>query len=557
MASMDGVGNGGKVDGRPLKEDEELVPILQPVSCLSRVLSFLRSIVSIPFFIVIGIIGLLFILLYVLTGIGPLYQYIGSSRDKRVLDRDVLLQQNPDELVLLEIPGNVNRGSQGQPYKIMLRITKPTKNYGATSGSSSAANHQPLPPIIMPGGLAAPFMSMAKHQDLLTNKYGFTVVSFDRLGVGLSDPYPPTAKDMPPSAYDVASEMNYVMKHCGVEQEFSAEARTGKTSDQSNNIHWIQIGGSMGTNVATAFAVLYPGRLCGFFNLDGLPHGFVQIQCHKFLKDGPALMTMFRKLLWTGLPRLAMTMAAKSVFANMLQDHKTFSLEHAVATMCREQFFVTTGLEYATLLSCCDLEIAALGKKAATVGYDSATMKLMAMVAPDESVLVNETKGEPRSITNERSSSELGTEFVSRNDRRVEELAAQLRSMAVQNAEDVDKTSTYCNWPDGRRHPVGELIGGIPSPTTEIAPLLHEFERMSVVVMCARDYKGLERDYTQEARNHSAARTSLQVLLAGDSAKSYYYPQLSHLHLWQQVEEIGSLAMDLAQTIRQRQGSAA
>jgi pimeloyl-ACP methyl ester carboxylesterase len=91
----------------------------------------------------------------------------------------------------------------------MIRMTRP-HNAPATK----------LPPVVFPGGLAANLVAMARHQDLLTQKYGFTVVNFDRLGVGFSDPYDRSAK-VSPSAYDVARELNYVINHCGVDPEES------------------------------------------------------------------------------------------------------------------------------------------------------------------------------------------------------------------------------------------------------------------------------------------------------------------------------------------------
>ena len=147
-----------------------------------------------------------------------------------------------------------NKASGGKSYRVMIRLTKPADD--------PSASNQDLPPVIFPGGLASNLMTMSRHQDELTSKHGFAVINFDRLGVGLSDAYPRGAT-RPPSAADVAREMDYVMTHIDCIDA---------------NEKWIQVGGSMGTNVATAFMVLVPNRLCGFLNLDGLPHAFLQIQ---------------------------------------------------------------------------------------------------------------------------------------------------------------------------------------------------------------------------------------------------------------------------------------
>ena len=93
-------------------------------------------------------------------------------------------------MFLLEIPAGVNKASGGRSYRVMVRMTKP---------ADPSASNKDLPPVIFPGGLASNLMTMSRHQDELTAKHGFTVINFDRLGVGLSDAYPRNAS-RPPSA---------------------------------------------------------------------------------------------------------------------------------------------------------------------------------------------------------------------------------------------------------------------------------------------------------------------------------------------------------------------
>ena len=412
------------------------------------------------------------------------------------------------------------------PYKVMVRLTRPSED---SKAESDVAPHELLPPVIFPGGLASNLMTMSRHQDELTTRHGFTVINFDRLGVGLSDPYPRDAS-LSPSAADVAREMNYVMNN------------TGATTNP--DAKWIQVGGSMGTNVATAFVALYPGRLCGFLNLDGLPHGFLQVQCKKFLKDGRAIMNVMRSIQWTGLPRLVFSAAVWPILPAV---GNAFTPKQIIGAMCREQFFTATGLEYTTLMSCCDLEAAAWGPQA-TTEYDTETMRIMASLAPDESAIVDEVAGISRSVTNERSESELGTEYIRRNDAEFLNFEAKLCALALESPETVNKLRTHCNWPNPNpRHPVGDYVGGVDAGTV-VHPLASEFKQMVVRVMCARSYRNLERDYTQTARNHAAARTSLHVLMSGDG-KAYYYPQLSHLNLWQQCREVVDITSEIAQAV--------
>ena len=224
-----------------------------------------------------------------------------------------------------------------------------------------------------------------------------------------------------------------------------------------------------------------------------------------------------------------------------------FTKRQFIGVMCREQFFVTTGLEYTTLMSCCDLECAAWGRQA-TTECDDETLRLLASLAPDESVIVNEGKGIPRSVTTERSKSELGTNYVKRQDDEFIKFEEKFRSLALMNPDEIDKTQTHCNWPNPPNHPVGNFIGGLESDATTIYPLAPQFKNLVLRIMCARDYTGLERDYTQQARNHAAARCSLQVLMC-PRGKVYYYPCLSHLNLWQQVSEIVSITYEMAQVM--------
>jgi len=125
------------------------------------------------------------------------------------------------------------------------------------------------------------------------------------------------------------------------------------------------------------------------------------------------------------------------------------------------------------------------------------------------------------------------------------------RLLALKNPDDVDKTKTHCNWPTPPKHPVGNFVGGVESDTT-IYPLAPQFKTLVVRILCARNYTGIERDYTQEARNHAAARCTLQTLMS-DDGKVYYYPRLSHLNLWQQVTEVVAITFEMSTAIQEQE----
>lgn len=534
-------------------QDPNILKPVQEESFWSKAASFLFSIIIIPVYVICGIVGLVLFLIVTFTGIGPSIEYYYAGRDKNVFNREIILK-NHKEMFLLEIPGNVNLASGSQPYKVMVRLTKPSNDSNTNSNPSyqnpsCSTTIYSRPPIIFPGGLASNLIAMSTHQDLLTKKHGFTVVNFDRMGVGLSDPNP-TGKS--PSAADVAHEMYYVMQHCGIDP----------------NAKWIQIGGSMGTNVATALICLYPNKIHGFFNLDGLPHGFIKVSCRKFLESGPQVANV-RYLLWTGIFRFVFNfLMYDAVIRNAVED-SSFTDTEMIASMLQPQQWINTSLEYATLMSCCDLEINCWGKQA-TTALDTDGIFLMASLAPTESVLVNEhlshlksaiavnttaatntaaaaaAASEQRVVTSFRSSSELGTQYTSKDSAEFQQFWIHFQSLAVKSSEEIDIVHTNCNRPtDVPTHPVGTRIGGINEMTDKLYPLVHSFSRMIVRVMTARDYKGLESEYPQSARNHSMARSNIHALMALNG-KSYIYPQLSHLNLWQQKKEIARVAVEMA-----------
>ena len=238
-------------------------------------------------------------------------------------------------------------------------------------------------------------------------------------------------------------------------------------------------------------------------------------------------------------------MAMRSVLPAM---GDAFTKQQMIGVMCREQFFTATGLEYTTLMSCCDLECASWGRQA-TTECSAESLRILASLAPDESVIINEGKQIPRSLTEERSKSELGTRYLTRQDEELVKFEKEFRALALSSSNDIDMSRTHCNWPQPQpKHPVGEFVGGVDDDT-KIYPLAPQFNDMIVRIMCARDYTGLERDYTQEARNHAAARCSLQSIMSGDNGKVYYYPRLSHLNLWQQVSEVVAITHEMSEAI--------
>ena len=132
----------------------------------------------------------------------------------------------------------------GDSYSVAVRFTIP--------------NH-PNPkkyPICIPNGLGATMVTISILHEKLVNE-GYSVLSYDRLGVGFSDK---NETNIIPTAEDVIDEMNYIMN-----------------SLLPNESQWILIGPSMGSIVAQCYMAIYPEKVKGFVNVDGLPYPFSKV----------------------------------------------------------------------------------------------------------------------------------------------------------------------------------------------------------------------------------------------------------------------------------------
>jgi pimeloyl-ACP methyl ester carboxylesterase len=191
---------------------------------------------------------------------------------------------------------------------------------------------------------------------------------------------------------------------------------------------WIAVGGSMGAIVTTAFMAVYPNRLSGLLNIDGFPHGFVTVD-KLYLNTYAPMWGLYGKLAPTGMMRLLFSFAAgmvKSHFEGevlsllallikkvqiLTPERQTFDYRSIIAQMNQPQFFKNARVEFNTMISCADLTCAAMANLN-TVKLDKTAMRLLCGVAPFESVLINEPKGErERVVTRDRSNSEVPISF--------------------------------------------------------------------------------------------------------------------------------------------------
>lgn len=190
-----------------------------------------------------------------------------------------------------------------------------------------------------------------------------------------------------------------------------------------------------------------------------------------------------------------------------------------------------------------------------------------------------------RQETSVRSSSELGHDYINAYTcLEFQDMLSSFRKLALINSDDIDVHSTASTWPpppptstssststeglSSTSHPIGNKVGGIDGINNnnqnqnsnqnqanhydiEVHPLSIEYSKLYVISLIARSYIGLEKEYSQELRNHSAAQANLYKLSAKKS-DVYYFPYLTHMNLWQQSDEVTSCVNILASQVTSR-----
>jgi len=269
------------------------------------------GIILFPFFLVFFTLFMAIWLVLTITGVGPLLQYCCNRRDKVTLNRERFAADNSN-MKILSIPGDVNSCSLGDPYKLFAQPKTPSK----------------FPPVCIPNGLGATAVLICQMQEALVD-CGFTVLSFDRLGVGMSDE---NKSRKSPTASDLVKEMEFVMSHF-----------------MPTDTKWILLCPSMGSIVAQCYISRHPEKVVGFLNMDGLPYPFVT-QKSMFMWAG-FIYKIYASIIWTGALRPFIGTALKS--SEKMFKCKSFPLSVVVAQMNQAQFFANVGLEMGTMMDCC------------------------------------------------------------------------------------------------------------------------------------------------------------------------------------------------------------
>jgi pimeloyl-ACP methyl ester carboxylesterase len=489
--------------------------------------SLLWYIAVAPFYILGFLAFVIFFAVSTATGLGPAVNYFLTSRDEALLNRDSLLKKHP-EMRLLTIPGGVNSASDGKPYSVM------TFTMRADNGSSGM-------PVIIPGGLGASLFFLVRVQEYL-KRAGISSISFDRLGVGCSDPNP---SGRSPSAVDVCREMDFVM----------SSYRDVGNDGSGYTGRWISIGGSMGSTVVQAYMSLYPCKIAGFLNLDGFPYPYEKSCAKSFITGAASQWKTMESLVWTGLPRL---LAAFNPAVREAVEGSTIPSSYLNAQLCARQFFANTVLEYRTMFSCCELANAAWGTHSIHKLSDEA-FAVLVRTAPDMSVLVNEYKFHrgreavvQRREVSARSSVEAGgVDDAWASCDQTELLRDQLLAMPYTLSAEIDLDTIFN---DIGQFAVGSRAGGIGDSVDGnnmvVHPLFPQWRSLVVRVMSCRHYSSLARKYvSQQSLNYSAAEHNMHVLLARDGYRTVY-PQLAHTEGFAQTLEIVNCVTDINQVLR-------
>lgn len=340
---------------------------------IMKILKTILTIVLFPVFVVFFVVFLLVWGVLTISGIGPLLQYLCNLSDKNTLDREKMIRNcSGNSMRLVNVPSGLH-SCHSASYNVFAIYMQPS-------------TPSPYPPVCIPNGLGATAVLIAQMQEHLVAR-GFRVLSYDRLGVGLSDI---NTSKRSPSALDVVREMDYVM-----EQTLPNE-------------RWILLGPSMGSIVAQCYTSLHADKVVGLLNMDGLPYPFLKFRSS--FMWAAFIYRVYASIIWTGVLRPFIGSALQGmakIFAS-----ESFPLAVAIAQMNQTNFFANVGLEMGTMMDCCELAEAAWGAQS-LLRLPADHLDNLVRASPNISIDFDDEKdGGGRKVTTLRSESELGKDWA-------------------------------------------------------------------------------------------------------------------------------------------------
>lgn len=493
--------------------------------CCSTLQTALLCIIFPPIIFAVYFIFVAFWLVFTITGIGPVVQVLLNGKDRECTNLDHLIENNAD-LMRITVPANVHSCSKGKSYTIVARFTEPPL---------SAETKRNAHPVCIPNGLGATMVTISiLHEELVGR--GFTVLSFDRMGVGFSDE---NASGESPSAEDVVKEMHFVMQ---------AVAPTAR---------WILIGPSMGSIVGQCYVAEHPEAVVGFLNMDGFPYPFAQFRSR--FEMAAKLYKIYPWIVWTGILRPFIALAFRNPKLRWVVS-RAFDMDIVTAQLNDARFFSNIGLEMVTMMNCADFASSAWGLygigrvvRAAVEGGRGAStaatearelLAVLAGAAPDESIEVDAmTPGKERRIP---------TDFVSESEVQVEWCSAEQVQEALKKLIAFQSQNSYPGAAVAESNELhkGLIDGAVADGNGGNLPNI--WKQIIVRVMSGRshDFGSAVANsfYTDDMKDYAAIEHALHALLAKDGSR-IVYPHLSHMQMFAQCEEIVKFTIEIADAL--------
>jgi pimeloyl-ACP methyl ester carboxylesterase len=310
-------------------------------TCVTTLVHVLLLPVYIAFFVLFLVVWMFL----TFTGIGPALQYFYTLADRQTLSRDRLIAAAPvpSQMRTVTVPAGVHSCSPDKSYRVFAIFAQPPSPPSEGSGGGRPV----YPPVCIPNGLGATAALISQMQEHLVAA-GFSVLSFDRLGVGLSDP---NLSGRSPTAMDVVQEMDFVMR------AVLSDTDNDNDAERANQTQWLLLGPSMGSIVAQCYMARFPHKVQGFLNMDGLPYPFFQQKAS--FQWAALVYRLYACLVWTGVLRPFIGMALQSVRGMFACE--SFDLSVAVAQMNQSSFYGNVALEMMTMMDCCEMAETAWG----------------------------------------------------------------------------------------------------------------------------------------------------------------------------------------------------
>jgi pimeloyl-ACP methyl ester carboxylesterase len=424
-------------------------------SLLSALAAVVKTLVLAPLFLVLALLVSAVWILSTVSLLGPALHFCAARRDAALLAAAV----------------------EPAAGAVVTHVTVPGGGRLAVRWSPGGKRAHP---VCIPNGLGATLVTISTlHERLVA--LGFSVLTYDRDGVGMSDARRARAGGRAhATAAETVADMRAVM------DAVAPGAR------------WILVGPSMGSIVAQCFVAAHPERVVGLLNMDGLPFPFATKR--RRFELAAVVYKVYAALIWTGVVRAGLSAAARALAP---LASAAFSVPLIVAQMNQRSFFASLACEMLTMMDCADAASAAWGPSFDIAGMPRARLVELANAAPaacGDVVAATTAKAEP---TTPPADAAAATTWVDL-PRSVSEVGGSA-------------------WTP--QHAVKDALIAAADATAAGPSLPRTWRTLSVRVMSARsyDFGALgELFYDKDMRLYAGAEHNLHALLARSGARTVF-----------------------------------